>query len=1205
MTEMFAKMRTRALAVSCVVISQAQADVLTGFQEGGGDAPSTTVTWTNLDGPVAVSADGVGNPTIDTVRISFFEAGVSGTIRLNVVALDDVTAPFDPATWSGGGTTEATIHTTSAGWGVNDSSGNGNLQAGEALILTFDLGGLSLGAGNHLVWKSADLGVNGAQIWRKRPNSGNLISSGSDQWSGILEVSHGDTFALVNSASSAMRLKSLVLDVVPDLDWDSSILHHDRNGRLVYHSDEDGNRIVDFSHAGYHSGEVPIPDLPVVHTISPIAGDNTAHIQAAIDTVAAMTPDANGHRGAILLTKGTYGVSGIVQINADGIVLRGEGEGPNAANNTIIIGTGTRRMGGDGIVELKEPGNPDVEEPGTRQDVISDYIPVGSRTFDVVDGSIYSVGDYLVIHHVPTAAWLSAVNYGNTNGDDQWQIVDGPGDGDRLHMEFHGTVTAIDGNRIKLDTPIYHALDRSLAQATVYRHNGAGLVDESGVENLRIDTEGASEFDEAHRWDCLYFKGTRNCWAKDVTVRGFADSGIQLRDSTRCTILDCSAINPLSTISGGRRYNFSAYLGCHDILFKGCRSTKGRHSFVSNGAALVNGVVFTQCTSENAYGSSESHRLWGQGVLWDNISWTSASAGTVLGMHNFGYQHGWSGTESVAWNISAPGKILRCQKPPLGQHYAIGCDADIRKGIYPRGFVEGTGETIGIPSLYEAQLAERLTHGVGPDAPARLTISHYSNAGTRFVAMDWVDIALDEDAYVLERSQDGGTSFAVLATLPENTESYTDTSVAAGGSYVYRLKTANATGFSAYGNTASLRLSQQEAPRSVTYQAENFSARNNVPKKWDRHGYTGEGYMNLAGQATWFELEIDGGMGGTVPVTFRYSGDGTDPRPCDISVNGVVDNTATFTSTGSWDTWDTETVLLTLAYGTNTIRIQPNSGVHGPDVDRLDVAVIPVIYAAGESPEGAATSRAGNAFDGDTNTLWRHASPLESWIQQAFPDGRQFLSYNVTSGTGAPANDPKDWELLGSNDGGSSWVTLDARSGVTFSSRQATRPFRVTSSGNYRLYRLEVTAVQDSALADSVQLAELELSLAPGPDYDQWATLWGVDIGSPTDDHDGDLRANLYEYAVNGDPTDPADHGVAPRIVKAGGELEFIHLMRTDDSDLVYSVETSPDLTPGSWTEAGFTVRGVDPAGGAFDEIRYRIPMAAGRGFIRLRVEYP
>ena len=119
-------------------------------------------------------------------------------------------------------------------------------------------------------------------------------------------------------------------------------------------------------------------------------------------------------------------------------------------------------------------------------------------------------------------------------------------------------------------------------------------------------------------------------------------------------------------------------------------------------------MVFTQCTSENAYGVSESHRLWSHGILWDEISWTSASAGTVLGMHNFGYQHGWSGTESVAWNISAPGKILRCQEPPLGQHYAIGCEADIRKGIYPRGFVEGTGETIGIPSLYEAQLAERL-----------------------------------------------------------------------------------------------------------------------------------------------------------------------------------------------------------------------------------------------------------------------------------------------------------------------------------------------------------------------------------------------------------------------------------------------------------------------------------------------------------------
>ena len=79
--------------------------------------------------------------------------------------------------------------------------------------------------------------------------------------------------------------------------YQSSILHFDDSSRLVYHSDMDGNRIPDFSHAGYKNGEVDIPVLPVVLEISPIQGDNTAHIQSAIDQVSGLTLDENGFRG--------------------------------------------------------------------------------------------------------------------------------------------------------------------------------------------------------------------------------------------------------------------------------------------------------------------------------------------------------------------------------------------------------------------------------------------------------------------------------------------------------------------------------------------------------------------------------------------------------------------------------------------------------------------------------------------------------------------------------------------------------------------------------------------------------------------------------------------------------------------------------------------------------------------------------------------
>ena len=83
--------------------------------------------------------------------------------------------------------------------------------------------------------------------------------------------------------------------------YESSILFHNNSNQLVYVSDTDGNHIPDYSYVGYRNGDEALPDVAVVKEISPVAGDNTAHIQAAIDEVEALPLNANGHRGTLLL----------------------------------------------------------------------------------------------------------------------------------------------------------------------------------------------------------------------------------------------------------------------------------------------------------------------------------------------------------------------------------------------------------------------------------------------------------------------------------------------------------------------------------------------------------------------------------------------------------------------------------------------------------------------------------------------------------------------------------------------------------------------------------------------------------------------------------------------------------------------------------------------------------------------------------------
>src|ERR1039458_729563 len=84
-----------------------------------------------------------------------------------------------------------------------------------------------------------------------------------------------------------------VADIPPTV----SRVYPGSDGKLVYVPDEQGNIIPDCSYVGYGGGGVPIPTVPVRETVWPVAGDNTANLQAAVDKVSALPFDKNGLRG--------------------------------------------------------------------------------------------------------------------------------------------------------------------------------------------------------------------------------------------------------------------------------------------------------------------------------------------------------------------------------------------------------------------------------------------------------------------------------------------------------------------------------------------------------------------------------------------------------------------------------------------------------------------------------------------------------------------------------------------------------------------------------------------------------------------------------------------------------------------------------------------------------------------------------------------
>ncbi len=550
----------------------------------------------------------------------------------------------------------------------------------------------------------------------------------------------------------------------------SSIVFEDAEDCLRYVMDENDNRIVDFSFAGYKKGEVEIPTVNVVATLAPIAGDNTTSIQALIDSVANLSPDANGIRGTILLTAGRYEIHGTIRITTSGIVLRGLGDGADATNNTILVGVGNTpserniiEAGGLGLADWTS------SVAGTRSSITSTFIPAGSRTIEVENPASFQIGDEVILFHPSTAAWLNSIDGGGTETDAAWSEND-------IDIFYKRTITDINlfNGKITLDIPIYDHFERALATAQIYKLSEADIKTNIGIENLRIEIVTSGAFSEDHAKNAIELRGVEDCWIANVTGLHFSYAMIDMTVASQITVQNCKALEPHALIDGGRRYNFAVNRKSNNILFTNCEASEGRHSFVSNGISSVSGIVWHNSTSDGDYNTSEGHRRWSQALLFDNITFTNPNTTRLLGLYSrgsFGTGHGWSATHSVAWNTKMPNaNATIIQQPPHRQNYGIACNGIVSgQGpfVQPQGYIEDSGSEPLITSLYEKQLANRLAKGAPVDAPARFLVEKIEDE----IKLSWLDIADDESGYIIEISY-AGTSFEELTEVPADEINY-------------------------------------------------------------------------------------------------------------------------------------------------------------------------------------------------------------------------------------------------------------------------------------------------------------------------------------------------------------------------------------------------------------------------------------------------
>ena len=164
----------------------------------------------------------------------------------------------------------------------------------------------------------------------------------------------------------------------------------------------------------------------------------------------------------------------------------------------------------------------------------------------------------------------------------------------------------------------------------------------------------------------------------------------------------------------------------------------------------------------------------------------------------------------------------------------------------------------------------------------------------------------------------------------------------------------------------------------------------------------------------------------------------------------------------------------------------------------------------------------------------------------------------------------------------------------------------VAFTGGYAgLYSASYNAVPDTKF-DNFNLTIMS-DVIPG--YVRWAAGWGVvDIGVEGEDYDKDGLSNVYEYGLDGDPTNALVQGVSPEfaIVDAGGSNVFHYVhpqLSNPSSGLDYHLELTDDLAGGAWTNAGYAVTGTNVTGSTLDFVTNVIDTADSSKFIHLIIE--
>jgi hypothetical protein len=476
----------------------------------------------------------------------------------------------------------------------------------------------------------------------------------------------------------------------------------EKRGHLVYATTPQGDRIADFSSAGYEGGGVALPHVTARRTVTPSGGDDTDAIQTAIDAVSAL-PLEGGFRGAVELAAGTFHCAHTLSITASGVVLRGAGDGEHG---TTIEMTGAPHLA------LRLAGRLEVKDLGAATTITDAYVPSGATTFHVADGAQFHPGDTLLIAKPVTPSWVHFMGMDDMHRNgraEHWVSVS--------HLDVRRRIAAVSGNRITLQVPLMDSYDTRFfdgGHATVAKIEVSGQLTQAGVEDLRIVAPeqkialGHAEFSG------MAIENVADGWVRSVAFEE-TTNGVRINaGSERITFVKCSIVQHVPVTSAAKPADFAC--NGSQILFDRCTGSGDNTFYIVTQDRQQGPVVALDCRFLGN-GHIEPHQRWSTGLLIDNCDVPDGGI-DMMNRCEMGSGHGWAIGWSVVWNSTA--RSFAMNTPPGSMIWSIGNRGEqtdppfpLFDGGPPRArLAPATIESAGAPvkprSLYLAQLRERL-----------------------------------------------------------------------------------------------------------------------------------------------------------------------------------------------------------------------------------------------------------------------------------------------------------------------------------------------------------------------------------------------------------------------------------------------------------------------------------------------------------------